>query len=103
MKKIAIISFFHYETSLCLAKYMAMQGIKVDYYAVVDYLRDNGRVSGFEYPKASKHIGLHLLTAEEVPEIYTYTEGLNVKYHLLRILSYSKKQKMEELLLLLRV
>lgn len=98
MKKIAIISFFHYETSLCLAKYMAMQGIKVDYYAVVDYLRDNGRVSGFEYPKASKHIGLHLLTADEVPEIYTYTEGLNVKYHLLRILSYSKKLQFFSLL-----
>lgn len=89
MKKIAIISFFHYETSLCLAKYLSKQGIKVDYYAIVDLIKDKGCVSGFEYSKASKRLGLHLLTENETPEIYSYTKGLNVKYYLLRVLSYS--------------
>lgn len=89
MRKIAIISFFHYETSLCLAKYLSKQGIKVDYYAIVDLIKDKGCVSGFEYSKASKRLGLHLLTENETPEIYSYTKGLYVKYYLLRVLSYS--------------
>lgn len=93
MKRIAIISFFHYETSLCLAKHMAMQGMKIDYYAVVPYLKDKGEVPGFEYTKASKRIGLHPLTAEEIPEIYAYSGSLNVNYYLLRVLSYSKNLK----------
>lgn len=93
MKKIAIISFFHYETSLCLAKYLSKQKVNVDYYAIVDLLRDKGCVSGFEYTKASKHLGLHLLTEHEIPEIYAYTKGLNIKYYLLRILSYSNSLK----------
>lgn len=94
MKKIAIISFFHYETSLCLAKYLSKQKVNVDYYAIVDLLRDKGYVSGFEYTKASKHLGLHLLTEQEIPEIYAYTKGLNVKYYLLRVLSYSNSLKL---------
>ena len=91
MKRIAIISFFHYETSLCLAKYIAKQGFAVDYYAMVDYLRDKGVVSGFKYNKAKKALGLHHLVESEIPEIYGYSKGLDVNYNLLRILSYSSK------------
>ena len=93
VKRIAIISFFHYETSLCLAKYIAKQGVAVDYYAVVDYLRDKGYVSGFEYSKARKCLGLYLLNDKDIPEIYEYSKGLEVKYYLLRVLSYSQKLK----------
>lgn len=93
MKKVAIISFFHYETSLCLAKYIAKQGIEVDYYAIVDLLRDEGCVPGFEYGKAKKRLGLHLLTEQETPEIYAYTKGIDVKYYLLRVISYSNRLK----------
>lgn len=94
MKKVAIISFFHYETSLCLAKYISKQGIKVDYYAIVDLLRDKGNVAGFEYAKAKKCLGLHLLTEQETPEIYSYTKGIDVKYYLLRVISYSNRLKL---------
>lgn len=98
MKHIAIISFFHYETSLCLAKYLAEQGLRVDYYAIVDYLRDKGYVSGFEYSKAPKKLGIHVLTDKETPEIYKYSEGLDVSYRLLRVLSYSNKLKIISML-----
>lgn len=90
-KKIAIISFFHYETSLCLAKYLAKQGVCVDYYAVVDFLRDKGCVSGLEYYRVKNRVGIHLMTKESVPEIYEYTKGLNVRFYLLRIFSFSPK------------
>ena len=40
MQKIAIISYFHYESSLCLAKSIAEQGVTVDYFAIVDMFHD---------------------------------------------------------------
>mgnify|MGYP005860100247 CR=1 FL=1 len=91
MKKVAIIAFFHSEMSLCLAKYIAKQGTKVDYYYITDFLHDKGYVSGFEYKKAQKRIGIINLSNIEIPEICNDTKGLNIKYHLIRILSYSKR------------
>ena len=49
MQKIAIISYFHYESSLCLAKSIAEQGVAVDYFAVVDMFHDKGTVPGIDY------------------------------------------------------
>ena len=57
MQKIAIISYFHYESSLCLAKSIAEQGVAVDYFAVVDMFHDKGTVPGIDYHKANKHPG----------------------------------------------
>lgn len=91
MKRIAIIAFFHTEASLCLAKYIAKQNIFVDYYVITDLLRDKGRMSGFEYYKAHKKIGIHELNKIETPEIYQYSYNLPIKYNLIRILSYSPK------------
>lgn len=91
MKKVAIISFFHSESSLCLAKYVAKQNIQVDYYYVTDILKDRGFVSGFEYLKARKRLGIVRLRKKDAPEIFEYTESLPVKYSLIRIVSFSKK------------
>ncbi len=63
----------------------------MDYYAIVDYLRDQGVVSGFEYKNAKKTLGIHHLKEIEIPEIYGYTKGLDVNYYLMRIISYSPK------------
>lgn len=91
MKRIAVIAFFHTEASLCLAKYIAEQNIYVDYYVIIDLLRDKGCMSGFEYYKASKKLGIHELNKGETPEIYQYSNNLPIKYNLIRILSYSDK------------
>jgi len=90
MKRIAIISFYHTESSLCLAKYLAEQGVEVDYFAIAVYIHDCGWQSGFEYPRASRRLGLHRLTAQEVPELYEYSKGLPVQYHLIRLFWHSE-------------
>lgn len=91
MRKVAIISFFHSESSLCLAKYIARQNVQVDYYYITDILRDKGFVSGFEYLKARKKWGIVRLRKKDAPEIFEYTKSLPVKYSLIRIISFSKK------------
>lgn len=68
-KKIAIISFFHSEASLCLAKYIAQQGVYTDFYFITDILKDNGIVPGFQYRNVKKHLGLTLLTSYNIPAI----------------------------------
>ncbi len=91
MKKIAIIAFYHSEASLCLAKYLAKKNICVDFYYITDLIYDKGYVSGFEYFKAKKRLGIQKLEADVIPEIYNDSIELNVQYFLLRILSYSPK------------
>lgn len=85
MRKIAIVSFFHPESSLCLAKYVGQKGIKVDYYYIVKYQQDDGKYSGFEYTNNTKYLGIHRLTFAEAPEIIAYFKDTNVNVHLLRI------------------
>ena len=91
MKRIAIIAFYHPESSLCLARYIAKQNIYVDYYIITDLLRNKGAVAGFKYYKAKKKLGIHNLSSDEIPEIYEYSKNLPIKYNLIRILSYSQK------------
>lgn len=91
MKRIAVIGFYHTEMSLCLSKYMAMQGTEVDYYCVCDLLRDKGYQSGYEYFKASKRLGITTVTEKGAPEIIADTRGLSINHYLLRILSFSNK------------
>lgn len=91
MRKIAIISFFHYESSLCLAKYIAEQRVAVDYYAIIDMHHDKGTVPGLDYHRASKHPGLVKLTPINAPEICGYYEGLPVNLFLFRLVSYSSR------------
>ena len=91
LKKIAIISFFHSEASLCLAKYIAKQGIYTDFYFITDILKDNGVVPGFQYKNVKKRLGLTLLTSYNIPAISNYTEKLPIQFYLFRILSFSPK------------
>lgn len=91
MKKVAIISFFHPEASICLAKYVAKQNVFVDFYYITDYIRDKGYVPGFEYRKVKRKIGICKLNKNVIPEIYDYTNNLPISFYLLRILSFSKK------------
>lgn len=90
-KKIAIISFFHEETSLCLAKALAFKGVKVDYYLIADSIRDKGYQAGIEYMTASNHPGFVTLNKDNAPVIVNYFKGLNVTLHLFRLLSFSSK------------
>ena len=91
MKKIAIISFFHYESTLCLAKAISELGVSVDYYAIVDMQHDKGSVPGINYHKANKLPGLIKLTLENAPEICSYYGGLPVNLFLFRLVSFSNK------------
>lgn len=98
-KKISIISFFHTESSLCLAKYLAKQGCTVDYYYVANWLHDRKSTSGFEYTKAKRILGNHLLSKDEVPEIYDYLEGLPVRVFLTRIIHHDRYPKLHRYLM----
>lgn len=91
MTNVAIIAFFHLEASLCLAKYMAKQGLNVDFYAITDTIRDKGFVSGMEYFKAKKVQGIYKLREIDIPEIYEDTKNLPIAHFLIRIPSYSQK------------
>ena len=93
MKNIAIISFFHPESSLCLTKYLAQQSSCVDYYYVANLLHDKKAISGFEYPNAKRTLGNHLLSKEEVPEMYAYMDGLPVRLFLTRIIHHERYPK----------
>lgn len=97
--KFAIISFFHTESSLCLAKYLAKQGCIVDFYYVANLLHDRKGTSGFEYPKAKRIIGNHRLSREEAPEIYDYTDGLSVRLFLTRIVHHDRYPKLHHYLI----
>lgn len=97
--RIAIISFFHAESSLCLAKYIAKQGCIVDYYFVANLLHDRKSTPGFEYPNAKRTIGNHLLSKEEVPEMYAYMEGLPVRLFMTRIIHHERYPKLHHCLM----
>jgi len=88
--KIAIVSFFHTESSLCLAKYLAKQGCCVDFYFVANLLHDRRVTSGFEYQQAKRTLGNHLLTEDEAPEMYSYMAGLPVKLYLSRVIHHER-------------
>ena len=91
MKKICIVSFFHVEVSLCLAKYLAKQGVAVDIYMLADLLRDKGFMPGIEYKKAPKKLGVIGLNHDNCPITVDDSKGLPIRYYLLRVLSYSSK------------
>lgn len=91
--KIAIFSFFHYESSLCLAKHLAIKNCSVDYFLINDYLRDSGEVPGIDLYNVKKRIGIKKIFENEVPKIFKYTTDLDVKYYILRILSFSPKSE----------
>lgn len=93
-KKIAIITFYHTEVSLCLAKYLGLQhATNVDCYIIVDYLRDKGRRPGLNYQKASKVLGIHKLTESESTDIFKWKRDSNLNIFLLRVFSFSEKFK----------
>lgn len=91
--KIAVLSFFHYESSLCLAKHIAMKNCSVDYFIITDFIRDRGEVPGIELNNVRKKIGIIKIIEDEVPKIYKYTTDLDVNYYILRILSFSPKSE----------
>lgn len=86
-KKIAVIAFFHTEASLCLSKYLALQDVDVDCYLITDIHKDKGSMPGIDYHIAPKRLGFTQLTEKYAPEIVNDSEGLPVKYYLLRIFS----------------
>lgn len=89
--RIAIISFFHEETSLCLAKALGEKGMSVDYYLITDIIRDKGYQPGIEYEKASKSPGLVKLNEANAPIIVDFFHNTKVNLHLFRLLSFSTK------------
>lgn len=91
MKRIAIISFFHEESSLCLAKGLAENGVAVDFYLITDIIRDVGFQPGIEYKNASKRPGIIQLDNSNAPDIVNFYKGLPVSLFLLRLLSFSAK------------
>lgn len=91
MKRIAIISFFHEESSLCLAKGLVENGVAVDYYLITDIIRDVGYQPGIEYKKASKRPGIIKLNINNAPEIVKFYGDKPISLHLLRLLSFSTK------------
>lgn len=103
MYRVAIISFFHTESSLCLAKYIAKQGTSVDYYYVANLLHDRKETSGFEYPKAKRRLGNQLLSTEAVPEIYSYFQGLPVRVFLSRIIHHDRYPLLNKMLMTLNM
>jgi glycosyltransferase involved in cell wall biosynthesis len=90
--KIAIISFFHSESSICLAKYLAKPDCLVDYYYITDLINDKGnKTMAFEYVKARKRIGLIELCESEAPEAFSFFENKFAKLFLIRIIGFSPK------------
>ena len=85
--RIAIISYFFTESTACLAKYIAKQGIEVDYYLKSNLLHEKGVYSGFEYKYSRKTPGISRLENDSIKEIIEYTEGLPVKYYVLHLIS----------------
>lgn len=97
--RIAIISFFHPESSLCLAKYLADENNQVDYYYIASYVNDTRGISGFEYPLAKRILGNHKLSHEENPEIYDYFADKSVNVYLTRILHYNRFPRIDRTLM----
>lgn len=97
--KIAIVSFFHAESSLCLAKYLAKAGNEVDYYYVAGLYHTVDNTPGFEYSNASHVLGNHKLTPKETPIIYNYLEGLPVTLYLTRILHHDMYPRFNDVLI----
>lgn len=91
MNNIAIISFFHLEASICLAKAIAEQGVDVDFYFIADIHHDSGKQPGISYVGASKFPGSHRLNPKTIPEIYRFTKGLPISFNIIRIASYHMK------------
>lgn len=92
MKHIAIISFYHIEASICLAKYLGLQdNIEVDFYCIADVLRDRGFQSGIDYHRTNKKLGIQVLGRNEIPEIYKWACHSKVNFNIIRVLSFSPK------------
>ncbi len=79
MKKIAIISYYHTESSLCLAKYIAQSGFQVDYYFFRLFQGEN-TMSGIEFQRAKRRLGIHQLAEKEIPEMYSYAGNAPIKF-----------------------
>lgn len=88
--KIAIISYHHLESSLCLAKHIAQKGIDVDYYVVNYWRHCTGVFSGFEYKAAKGKIGLYRFKDSDIPEIIDYTHNLPIHFFLIHFFLYRK-------------
>lgn len=82
MRRIAIISFSHEESSLCLAKYIGLQGIAVDYYFINNPI-NKGKVPGFEFGLIYKKMGLHKLSYNDAPEMFDYLGNSSVTLNLI--------------------
>ena len=93
MKKVAIISYYHTESSLCLAKNIANTGISVDYYFFRLLPTDTGRVSGIEYERARRKMGLHHLTPEEIPVMIEYMNNSNVNFYIVGTFGESRRYR----------
>ena len=85
MRKIAIISFNHEESSLCLAKYIGLTGILVDYY-YVNSPSHKGKVPGFEFKNKYNKWGMHKLEENDAPEIFQY---MNNSLNSINLITYN--------------
>ena len=97
--RIAIISIHHCESSLCLAKYLAKNGCKIDYYYLAGWYHSVDHSSAFEYDRANRSWGIHRLQKKEIPEIYEYMEDLPVRMYLMRIFHLMLYPRINKILL----
>lgn len=85
--KIAIISCYHIESSLCLAKYIAKQGCEVDYYYVDEFVHIIS-TPGIQIHNNRRSLGLSEFHENEIPEIIDYTNGLPIRFFRMGFFSF---------------
>lgn len=88
--KIAILSCYHVESSLCLSKALAANN-NVDYYLIGDYLRGTGKIPGIDYSKVKKHLGIHPISTDDIPELKAYLSSKKLNMFAFNFFSFSTK------------
>lgn len=88
--KVAIISLYHSEASICLSKYIAKQDVEVDYFYLIDFIHKPKVVAGYQFEDQSKKIGLVRFSNKDIPELAKDTEGLPIHFGVLHYASWSK-------------
>ncbi len=84
MKKIALITFHHPESTLPLVKYLAKKGNTVDYYYIAAYRFKCD--AAFDFGGKVDRLGIMDLSKKRIPDMYNYMESDRVKIHIIGLL-----------------
>lgn len=81
--KIAIVSYNHFQSTLCLTKYLAEAGCTIDYYAVtLTHKKQFLTTLHHDYQRVP---GIKILNHDNAPEIDTFFKGLKIKPYLIKL------------------